>query len=123
GVDTGDPRVHPRPFTRYGMTFLPLTRHLGGVQAYKQIIPAGQRQVCDLEQRVHEGYEWIYVLSGRLRLVLGTHDLVLTPGEVVEFDTRTPHAWTSAGPEAVEFLSLFGPQGERMHVRARPAGK
>ncbi|RDG36209.1 helix-turn-helix transcriptional regulator, partial [Streptomyces corynorhini] len=86
---TGDPRVHPRPFTRYGMTFLPLTRHLGGVQAYKQIIPAGQRQVCDLEQRVHEGYEWIYVLSGRLRLVLGTHDLVLTPGEVVEFDTRT----------------------------------
>ncbi|MEV7425252.1 helix-turn-helix domain-containing protein [Streptomyces sp. NPDC091212] len=120
---TGDPRVHPRPFTRYGMTFLPLTRHLGGVRAYKQIIPAGQRQACDLEQRVHEGYEWIYVLSGRLRLLLGTHDLVLTPGEVVEFDTRTPHAWTSAGPEAVEFLSLFGPQGERMHVRARPAGK
>ncbi|MFF5563835.1 helix-turn-helix domain-containing protein [Streptomyces sp. NPDC012623] len=119
---TGDPRVHPRPITRHGMTFLPLTRHLGGVQAYKQIIPAGRQRGPEPEQRVHEGYEWIYVLSGRLRLLLGEHDLVLTPGEVVEFDTRTPHAWTGAGPEAVELLSLFGPQGERMHVRARPAG-
>lgn len=119
---TGDPRVHLRPFTRHGMTFMPLTRHLGGLHAYKQIIPGGQGGSGELEQRVHEGYEWLYVLSGRLRLVLGEHDLVLTPGEVAEFDTRTPHAWAGAGPEPVEFLSLFGRQGERMHVRARPAG-
>ncbi|MFF1418690.1 helix-turn-helix domain-containing protein [Streptomyces sp. NPDC058280] len=119
---TGDPRVHLRPFTRHGMTFMPLTRHLGGLHAYKQIIPGGQGGSGKLEQRVHEGYEWLYVLSGRLRLVLGEHDLVLTPGEVAEFDTRTPHAWAGAGPEPVEFLSLFGRQGERMHVRARPAG-
>jgi quercetin dioxygenase-like cupin family protein len=77
----------------------------------------------ELEQRVHEGYEWLYVLAGRLRLVLGEHDLVLTAGEVAEFGTRTPHAWASAGPEPVEFLSLFGQQGERMHVRARPSSK
>ncbi|WP_329062132.1 helix-turn-helix domain-containing protein [Streptomyces sp. NBC_01429] len=120
---TGDPRVHFRPFTRHGMTFLPLTRHLGGVQAYKLIIPAGRQLQGEPEQKVHEGYEWMYVLAGRLRLFLGEHDLTLTPGEVVEFDTRTPHAWTSAGPEAVEVLSLFGPQGERMHARARPAGQ
>jgi mannose-6-phosphate isomerase-like protein (cupin superfamily) len=63
------------------------------------------------------------VLAGRLRLVLGEHDVVLTTGEVAEFDTRTPHAWSSAGPEPVEILSLFGPQGERMHVRARPTRK
>ncbi|MFE2378223.1 helix-turn-helix domain-containing protein [Streptomyces sp. NPDC059398] len=120
---TGDPRVHPRPVHRYGMTFIPLTRHLGGLQAYKQIIPAGRRTADQLEPRVHEGYEWLYVLSGRLRLVLGEHELVLTAGEVAEFDTRTPHAWAAAGPEPVEFLSLFGQQGERMHVRARPSGK
>ncbi|MET8327685.1 helix-turn-helix transcriptional regulator [Streptomyces sp. NPDC005181] len=120
---TGDPRVHLRPFTRNGMTFMPLTRHLGGLHAYKQIIPGGRGATGPLEQRVHEGYEWLYVLAGRLRLVLGEHDLVLTAGEVVEFDTRTPHAWGCAGPEPVEFLSLFGSQGERMHVRARPAGR
>jgi hypothetical protein len=33
---------------------------------------------------------------------------VLLPGEAAEFDTRVPHWLDRAGPEAVEFLSLFG---------------
>ncbi|WP_316525934.1 helix-turn-helix domain-containing protein [Kitasatospora brasiliensis] len=117
---TGDPRIHPRPVTRNGQTIVPLTRHLGGLHAYKHIVPPGRNAGPELEPKVHEGYEWLYVLSGRLRLVLGTHDLVLTAGEAAEFDTRTPHAFGNAGPQPVEFLSLFGPQGERIHVRARP---
>ncbi len=118
---TGDPRVHPRPFQRHGVTFVPLTRDLGGLRAYKQILPGGASGVP--EQRVHEGYEWLYVLSGRLRLLLGEHDLVLTAGEVAEFDTRLPHAFVSADRHPVEFITLFGAQGERMHVRARPTPK
>jgi transcriptional regulator with XRE-family HTH domain len=123
--DLRDPRVHARPIFRDGMTFQPLTRRpggvgeLGGLQAYKIVIPAG-RERRDDDLRVHDGYEWLYVLSGRLRLVLGPHDLVLSPGEAAEFDTRVPHRFDCAGPEPVEILSLFGPQGERMHVRARP---
>ncbi|MFE4825494.1 helix-turn-helix domain-containing protein [Streptomyces sp. NPDC056672] len=120
---TGDPRIHHRPFTRDGRTFVPLTRHLGGLQAYKMVLPRRKDDCEDVEQRVHEGYEWLYVLAGRLRLLLGEHDLVLAAGEAAEFDTRTPHAFTSAGPEPVELLSLFGQQGERMHVRARPKGQ
>ena len=115
---TEDPRVHARPIERDGMTMWPLTRRPGGLQAYRALI----RRVDDgpLEQRSHEGYEWMYVLSGRLRLLLGEHDLVLGPGEVAEFDTRTPHWFGNPGPEPAEVLTLFGPQGERMHVRARP---
>jgi transcriptional regulator with XRE-family HTH domain len=121
---TGDPRVHARRFKRHGMTFVPLTRHLGGLHAYKQILPGGHAP-CDgpLEQNAHEGYEWLYVLSGRLRLVLGEHDLVLTAGEAAEFDTRTPHGFANAGAEPVELLTIFGAQGERVHVRARPASR
>ena len=90
------------------------------MQAYKQIIPPhGPNRVP--EPKTHEGYEWLYVLSGRLRLVLGEHDMILSPGEVVEFDTQVPHWFDNPGPEPVEVLSLFGPQGERFHVRARPA--
>jgi mannose-6-phosphate isomerase-like protein (cupin superfamily) len=118
---TGDPRVHLRPVTRNGMTMLPLTRRSGGIQAYKLIIPAGRRTEPDL--KVHEGYEWVYVLNGRLRLVLGDRDLVLTPGEAAEFDTRLPHWFGSVGGEAVELLSLFGRQGERAHLRARPKAR
>jgi mannose-6-phosphate isomerase-like protein (cupin superfamily) len=102
------------------MTYYPLTRRPGGLQAYKLVIPAGSARRAP-ETKGHEGYEWLYVLNGRLRVVLGEHDLVLEPGEAAEFDTRVPHWFGGAGPEAVEFLSLFGPQGERMHVRARPA--
>ena len=96
-------------------TFLPLTRRPGGLQAFKMIIPASEARPP--ERGTHEGYEWLYVLSGRLRLLLGERDLLLAPGEVVEFDTRTPHSVSNPGPHPAEVLALFGPQGERMHVR------
>lgn len=115
---TGDPRIHLRPVTRGTMTMIPLTRRPGGVQAYKLILPAGSRREPEL--KTHEGYEWLYVLNGRLRAILGEHDLILSPGEVVEFDTRLPHWFGPAGDETVEFLSLFGAQGERAHLRAGP---
>lgn len=113
---TGDPRIHLKPIKHHGATILPLTRNPGGIQAYKHVLLAGpERPVPD--PRSHEGFDWMYVLNGRLRLVLGEQDLVLHPGEAAEFDTRTPHWFGRAGAEAVEFLSLFGLQGERMHVR------
>ncbi|MFY1576532.1 helix-turn-helix domain-containing protein [Verrucosispora sp. WMMD703] len=115
----GDPRVRPRPIVRHGITFLPLTRRPGGLQAFKQILPP--HTPAEAQPQTHEGYEWLYVLSGQLRLRLGEHDLLLTPGEVAEFDTRIPHCVTNPGPETTEVLNLFGPQGERLHVRARPA--
>jgi transcriptional regulator with XRE-family HTH domain len=113
---TGDPRVHLRPVRRDGMTMLPLTRRAGGVQAYKLII---SRRSEPPDLRTHEGYEWLYVLTGRLRLVLGDQDLVLAEGEAAEFDTRVPHWFGSADRSPVEILSLFGAQGERAHLRAR----
>ena len=116
---TGDPRIHPRPVVHHGVTSLPLTRRPGGVQAFKQVYPPGWPG-GEPEQKTHEGYDWLYVLSGRVRLVLAEHDLLLGPGEVAEFDTRTPHWFGNPGPEPAEVLTLFGPQGERMHVRARP---
>lgn len=117
-----NPRVHPKPVQRNGMTMWPLTRRPGGVQAYRALIPPHSRD-GEPEQQSHEGYEWMYVLSGRLRLLLGEHDLLLSPGEVVEFDTHVPHWFGNTGEVPVEVLILFGPQGERMHVRARPRAR
>jgi transcriptional regulator with XRE-family HTH domain len=115
---TGDPRVHLRPVQNHGMTMVPLTRRPGGLQAYKLIVP-GQGQRAPATPRTHEGYDWLYVLNGRLRLVLGEQDVVLSPGEVAEFDTRVPHWFGSADDSPVELLGLFGKQGERAHLRAR----
>ncbi|KAA8884528.1 helix-turn-helix transcriptional regulator [Nocardia colli] len=115
---TGDPRVYPQPFSRNGMTVIPLARNPGGLQVFKQVLPAGPN---DLEPapRSHGGYHWLYVLSGRLRAVLGDQDLVLNAGEVAEFDTELPHWFGNADTEPVEFLSILGPQGKRLRTRAR----
>jgi transcriptional regulator with XRE-family HTH domain len=119
---TADPRVQLRPIERHGMTMLPLTRRSGGIQAYKLVIPAGKRgREPDLQ--THEGYEWVYVLNGRLRLILAERDLVLSPGEAAEFETRTPHWFGAADDDPAEFLSLFGKHGERVHLRASPKNR
>ncbi|MFI5707765.1 helix-turn-helix domain-containing protein [Kribbella sp. NPDC051620] len=115
--EVGDPRVQLKPHkSANGETFVPLSRAPGPLQAYKLIVPD---RGTEPQLRSHEGYEWLYVLQGRLRLVLGDHDVVLGSGEVAEFDTKVPHWFGSADGRPVEVLSLFGRQGERMHVRAK----
>jgi len=121
GTATADPRVREKPIRRGEMLMVPLTRRPGGLQAYKITIPAGRRRRTP-EPQTHDGYDWLYVLSGRLRMVLGEHDLVLEPGEAAEFDTRVPHWFGGADEGAVEILSIFSREGERMHVRARSTG-
>jgi len=104
---TGDPRIHLRPINRHGMTILPLSRRTDGLQAFKHVMPA-KRGHQEPDLRTHEGYEWLYVLAGRLRLVLGERDLTLAAGGAAEFDTRVPHWFGNLGPDPVEFLTLFG---------------
>ena len=110
----GDPRVQLKPGRVKGRTVIPLTRQPDGMQAWKIVIPISK---ITPEPRGHDGYEWIYVLSGRMRFVLGDQDLVLGPGEVASFDTRVPHWFGSTGDQPAEILSIFGRPGERMTVR------
>ncbi|MBW8806260.1 MAG: helix-turn-helix transcriptional regulator [Catenulisporales bacterium] len=118
---TGDPRIHMRPIPcGDGSFILPLTRRPGGIQAYKFVLPSGSDDARP-DLRTHEGYDWVYVLNGILRLVLGEHDLILKAGEAAEFDTRTPHWFGATSAGSVEFLSLIGRQGERAHVRVAPS--
>jgi transcriptional regulator with XRE-family HTH domain len=112
--EVGDPRIRLKPGRVKGRTVIPLTRQPEGMQAWKIVIPTTK---IDPEPRAHDGHEWIYVLSGRLRLLLGDQDWVLGAGEVAEFDTQVPHWFGSTGDEPAEILSIFGRPGERMNVR------
>jgi quercetin dioxygenase-like cupin family protein len=85
------------------------------MQAWKIVVPTSNGVP---EPRTHHGHEWIYVLSGHLRLVLADRDRVLGPGEVVTFDTQVPHWFGSTGQEPAEILSIFGRPGEQAHVPA-----
>ncbi len=111
--EVGDPRIRLKPGRVKGRTVIPLTRHPDGTQAWKILIPSSQSTP---QPRAHDGFEWIYVLSGRMRLVLGDCDEVLGPGEVATFDTQVPHWFGSTGTEPAEILSIFGRPGERTRV-------
>jgi transcriptional regulator with XRE-family HTH domain len=119
-LEVGDPRIRLRPQKRGGRVVVPLTQHPSGMHAWKVFIPPERKQP---ELRTHEGYEWLYVLSGELRLLLGGHDITMKAGEVAEFDTQVPHWFGAAGDRPVEILSLLGKHGERAHVRAAPRRK
>ncbi|MFC7675727.1 helix-turn-helix domain-containing protein [Mycolicibacterium sp. GCM10028919] len=112
-----DPRVRGASHTAHGVTYWPLTRGgpAGGLHAFKIRVSTRRRTPPD-ELPVHDGQEWLYVLSGKLRLLLGDRDFTIEPGEAVEFSTWTPH-WFGVVDGPVEAIALFGPHGERMHVR------
>ena len=113
----GDPRLRLKPGRVKGRTVIPLTQQPDGMQAWKIVIPTSK---VAPELRAHDGYEWIYVLSGRMRFLLGDQDCVLGPGEVAAFDTKVPHWFGSTGDEPAEILSIFGRPGERMTLRTPP---
>lgn len=114
--DVADPRVRIKPRTRNGRLVFPLTEQTSGLAVWKVVIPPERERTL----RVHDGYEWLYVLSGTMQLILGEHDITMKPGEVAEFDTKVPHWFGPAGDEPVEILSVHGSHGKRMHVRAAP---
>lgn len=114
---TGDPRVHLRPHRRRrGGVVVPLTQYPGRVQVFKQVLTPREPMLV-----THAGYEWLYVLAGRLRLVLGDREFLLRPGEVAEFDTGEPHWFGPADTDTVEILHLFGPHGDQAVVRTGPS--
>lgn len=111
-----DPRVHSEPRRRDGLTMWSLTHRGagGGLHTYKVLIDA-DRSSPPAELPVHDGQDWLYVLSGRLRLILGDAEHVIEPGEAAEFTTLAPH-WFGAIDGPVELLLIVGPHGERLHL-------
>jgi transcriptional regulator with XRE-family HTH domain len=114
---TGDPRVHLKPHRhRRGSVVVPLTRYPGRVQVFKQVLGPRQPKLV-----AHTGYEWLYVLAGTLRLIIGERDFTLRPGEVAEFDTSQEHWFGPTDTNTVEILHLFAPQGDRAVIRTEPS--
>ena len=116
GPEAEDPRVRGGSHTQHGITFWPLTRQgpAGGLHAFKIRISARRRKP-PAQLPVHEGQDWIYVLAGQLRLILGERDFTIKPGEAAEFSTWTPH-WFGAVDGPVEAIAIFGAHGERVHL-------
>lgn len=112
-VERRDPRVRRAVVEKDGIIIAPLSPEGAPISTFRITYPPTV-EVPAL--RVHEGFEWFYVLSGRIRLWLGDQHLVLEPGEAVEFDTRTPHAMRAADRQSAEIISIFNEAGIKMHT-------
>lgn len=112
--ERADPRVRRAVTRRDGLVIAPLTLEDSPVQTFKIVFPPADEAP---EPRIHEGYEWVFVLSGRLRLALEDNEHVLERGEAAELDTRVPHSLSAMPGAPAEVISIFSPSGERMHTQ------
>jgi transcriptional regulator with XRE-family HTH domain len=56
---------------------------------------------------MHQGFEFLHVLSGKLELTIGSDITVLEPGDSIYFDSNLRHAYRSLGPEACTALMVL----------------
>lgn len=95
-----------------GRTTWVLNRPTGRTVAIKLRLEPTRRPP---EQRVHPGHDWLFVVEGRVRLLLGDRQVVVTTGEAAEFATMTPHAIAALDAPA-ELIMVFDRDGQRAHV-------
>ena len=66
-------------------------------------------QDTDIKLTTHTGQECDIVISGHLKVQVGTHTEILGPGDSIYYDSHAPHAMTCAGDEPVHFLAMVIP--------------
>lgn len=110
--DDDDVVIRPLPTTRHGTTTWPLSRPTSTTTAIKlRLEPTGRPP----DPQVHPGRDWLFVVSGRIRLTLGDRRMVVETGEAAEFSTMTPHAVDAVDVPA-EVLMVFDRDGQRAHL-------
>ncbi|RII42512.1 XRE family transcriptional regulator [Galactobacter valiniphilus] len=109
-----DPRITPVVSELNGQLVQALSRRSSPTQVRRTRIP-GSATPPPRTPVSHPGFDWVYVLSGTLVLLLGETEWRLGPGQAAEFDTSTPHWFGPADHRAVDYLSLFTHAGERAH--------
>lgn len=94
-----------------GLTYAPLSSNarFANLQPMKLIV--SHRRKGD-EQYQHDGEEWVYVLSGRLRVSVAGVPHDLDPGDSAHFDSRQPHRLTALGGRDAELILVACPVPE-----------
>ncbi|MBM7553525.1 helix-turn-helix domain-containing protein [Thalassobacillus pellis] len=54
----------------------------------------------------HEGQEFLYVLQGKLTVLIEEEEHVLNPHDCIHFDSTVPHDWFNRTDEIVKFLCI-----------------
>lgn len=107
--------IRPTPSNCDDRTTWVLSRPSSSTVAVKMRLEPVPRQA--VRQKVHPGHDWLFVLQGRIRLLLGEREILVEAGEAAEFGTMTPHA-ISAVDGPAEIVMIFDRAGEIAHVHS-----
>jgi len=116
--DDEDIVIRPVPTRWSGTTTWPLSRPTSSTVAVKMRF---EPRATAPEPRVHAGYDWLFVLTGRIELTLGDRQIVVDAGEAAEFSTMTPHA-VRAVDDPAEIIMVLDRDGHRAHVHREGDG-
>ncbi|WP_019892540.1 helix-turn-helix domain-containing protein [Allobaculum stercoricanis] len=83
----------------HNLSFLPRECHLQ---------PSGIENF-DIQTYSHEGYEWIYVLEGNLRVTIDREQIDLYPGDTITIDSTKLHNWQNCGSKTAKFITINTP--------------
>lgn len=115
-TNVDDVVIRPQPTDWHGGTMWPLSRPTSPLAAVKVRL---EPTAAPPEQRVHPGQDWLFVLEGRVQLLLGDRRIEVAAGEAAEFSTMTPHA-VSAVDAPAEVLMVFDRDGRGAHLHQPP---
>lgn len=83
----------------HNLSFLPRECHLQ---------PSGIEDL-DIQTYSHEGYEWIYVLEGNLRVTIDHEQIDMYPGDTITIDSTKLHNWQNCGTKTAKFITINTP--------------
>lgn len=104
--------IRPVPSRHDGHTTWMLSQPTSSTIALKMRLEPADRPPT---LQVHPGHDWMFVIDGRVRLLLGERGIVVEAGEAAEFATMTPHA-VVAIDEPAELVMIVDRDGQRAHV-------
>jgi quercetin dioxygenase-like cupin family protein/DNA-binding XRE family transcriptional regulator len=103
-----------------GVWYAPMTTAASrfNLQPIRLVISASR---SGAERYQHEGEEWVYVLSGRLRLSLAEKQHILDAGDAAHFDSRIPHRLDALDGKDATLMIVACPIPIAMNARRETA--
>jgi len=92
--------VEPPTYTFESLGYMVPDRHMDPY--FAEFIPMESQ--AEPKAHVHQGFEFLYILSGQLELKHGENNCTLDPGDSVYFDAATPHSYQCAGKKPTEAI-------------------
>jgi quercetin dioxygenase-like cupin family protein len=83
-----------------------LAYNFAGRKAEIFLVTVDPRQGAPAHGYSHEGQEFNYLISGRMKVVVDSHELVMEEGDALFFDSGKEHAMAADGDKPATFLAV-----------------